>query len=64
MAGQYQEDCIGIPFSGVVSKSGTMVISEVPIAGKRQSKAGHENLAIEAFYNKNKDRFDDISYYG
>lgn len=63
MAGQYQTDVIGVPFSGVAGKNGAMVVSEAPQTGKRQNKAGKEDTNPESLHEKLKNRFDDAGYY-
>jgi hypothetical protein len=63
MAGQYQTDIIGKPFSGIETKNGAMVVSESPLFGKRQSKSGKDDANPESVKNKLTGRFDDRNYY-
>lgn len=63
MAGQYQTDVIGRPFSGTTGINGAMVVSEVPQKGKRQTKQGKEDTNPEDVHDKLKNRFDDAGYY-
>ena len=63
MAGQYQTDVIGTVFSGVEIKNSAMVVSESPMLGKSQTKAGKNNIEPEAVKNKLTGRFDDKGYY-
>lgn len=63
MAGQYQTDVIGRPFSGVASVNGAIVVSEVPQMAKRQNKKGKDDTNPEDLHNKLRNRFDDEGYY-
>jgi len=61
--GQYQEDVIGIPFSGVLIKNSAIVVSESPQSGKRQTSGGSNDIDPALINAKLTDRLDDVKYY-
>ena len=63
MPGQYQEDVIGIPFSGVLIKNSAIVVSESPQTGKRQTSGGSNDIDPALVNEKLTDRLDDVQYY-
>lgn len=63
MAGQYQEDVIGVPFSGVAHKNGSVVVSVVPSKGERQQTGETVDPSVSSVYSKLAGRFDDKGYY-
>ena len=63
MAGQYQTDVIGVPFSGVEGVNGAMVVSESPQFGKRQNRTGKQDTNPELLKTNLTGRFDDRCYY-
>lgn len=62
MAGQYQTDVIGQPFSGVESKNGCMVVSTSSQLGKRQTKGGVNDVNTEVVHERLKNRLDHAGY--
>jgi hypothetical protein len=63
MAGQYQTDVIGKPFSGVETKNGSFIVSPCPSFGNSQTRGGKDDANPESVKNKLTGRFDDKGYY-